>query len=294
MRNNLDYDYHKMTYPNLLRQVDKGVGEGRLDFVVEPMLLTLLERVARKNPRWQVIISTPKHSLVYENKELIGKVQLASQWNVTLGSHTVYEISGPRVGREMERKDARHTTQVNRAMQLIKKLFGAQTPKEIVEATAPKALSELSVLVHRKISEQSYIRTKIINHLAPLLKTHWSLVRSTVVQGGMPPRDVDNFEGRAEEAAKLKDMKQRVETVGRAAVAIAHKEGYLIKDVGVDTPAAYVDDTHDASILTPTMRKNIGMLKLVKEKEAVTGVGFRAEAGVFVVFKEDEENDGET
>jgi hypothetical protein len=290
MRNNLDFDYHKMTYPNLLKQVDKGVGADALSFGVEPMLLTLLERVARKNPRWEIIIETPKHSLVYEDKELIGKVQLSSNWNVSLGSHTVYDISGPRVGKELERKNSRHTVQINRAMQLIKKLFGAQTPREITATAMPAALNALEALVRGKVNDRNYVENSILNNLQPLLKTHWALVRDVAIKGGMAPELVASYKDKDSKAVSMRVLKTQIDERGKAALVIAHKDGYLVADVGdAHPPPVYVDDTHDASILTPTMRKNIGMLKLVKDNEAVTGVGFRAESGVFIVLKEDAE-----
>ena len=55
MRNELEYDYHKLGYDNLLRRAQKGESPDK----VNDMLLRLLNKVAEKYPSWEIIIDTP-------------------------------------------------------------------------------------------------------------------------------------------------------------------------------------------------------------------------------------------
>ena len=288
MRNELEYDYHKLGYDNLLRRAQKGESPDK----VNDMLLRLLNKVAEKYPSWEIIIDTGNRAVIYENKERLGMLMLVDRWSDASSCYNdTYQISGPRVDAELSRKSVRNTQSIVRAMALIRKLFGARTIKETYTEALGEVEHSLGNLQYEATNDKRELAHKIEKALRSLMESNWELVKKTALATGMTEDELDQYQVKASELAELLKFKEN------AVCVVRYKDGYILDGAPLPhlfTPrhfTLFYCNTANSEMLTQEDRRKIGMLKLVKVNTYVPDVGHRTGENIFLIAREVEHDE---
>tara|TARA_R110000751_G_scaffold4476_1_gene21968 strand:- start:4180 stop:5073 length:894 start_codon:yes stop_codon:yes gene_type:complete len=292
MRNELEYDYFPLDYPNLLQEVRKGQHkiEGLSDSI---MLLELLNKVAKKYPNWEIIVNYCRLAVVYENKEEIGKLSVVGPNHYSSGGRGGsfrYKIYGPRVAAGLKSDTARYTQNVASAMTLIRKLFGARTMTELYEQSWANADLGLRHVGHTAETKKAVLKSKIAETLRTLIRSDWELARKTALASGVPEATLDDYTLYDAESAEIAKFRRALK--GGGVCAVQYKDGYVINSTltfpsgDLTKPSIFCSNTINPGVLTQEDRKKIGMLKLVAPNTYVPDVGYREGEGTFLIARE--------
>jgi hypothetical protein len=268
-------------------EVVKG-GYAKSNLNAHTLLKQAIEKLAPMYPLWQFVV--PKVLMgdevntfkVVANGEELGSISRLYHGRDYVVAVTNHRISGSRVrGSEYKTKD------VDKAVLKVKKTFSPRNPKErIAEAHAEAG---------RLLNSQENGKLRALNkHEYSISAAMMEYVKDVGYAGflahvhTLEPRFRDVVLAHIENEKELRMEVKSIEEIRRqfdnqnAALIVRDSGKYLVR---IDDNVQIYDD----NTLPESMKRNLGMLKLVDAGFFLSGVGCRVNNEVFVVAAEEKE-----
>jgi len=251
----------------------------------------LIERLALKRPEWQFVASYGSCSeeelpdgtrvldiavrdvKVYEKRELLGTIEQGS-YSYRTKSHT-YMIGNHRTIAELERANAFKTSDIDKAVKLVGKHFGVKNDMELYVDAYKMANEGLNHQFKMKTGAMRRILSETDEQAFQFMLARWDQFLATIMDTRQ--REV---------LSEVPEMHSEVILLGamqqKSATFIIRQEGsYYIM---TNEAGGLEKKTNDE--LPNNVRHKLGILKLVRDGQAVSDVGFRASDNVFLILKD--------
>ena len=253
----------------------------------------LIERLALKRPEWQFVASYGSCSeeelpdgtrvldiavrdvKVYEKRELLGTIEQGS-YSYRTKSHT-YMIGNHRTIAELERANAFKTSDIDKAVKLVGKHFGVRNDKELYQEACRTARENI---IQQSKSKEGTVRRMWHNQneaTFAFMLARWDEFLATIVDTREREvlSEVPNIN---DEAMLLNSM-----TKTGATYTVRQQGDYYLM---TNKLGEFEKKTGDE--LPNIVRHKLGILKLVKDGQAVSDVGFKAAENIFLILKDNE------
>ena len=285
-------------YPNvtvspkkaLVPELNYPAGKARLR-IWSPLEQTV-SKLARLYPQWEFQATEFANTLgnspfgtsvaVYEDGELLGQLQRTYHAR----DHAI-AVMNERIEKSMDRGSYYKTTNPDKAIAKVKKMFFKSNTRERLE----KADTEASSLIHRQVHrmENKADRSKQeIQHAAMLYAMNSGYPQFLAYLLSVPSaenkatlKQMEDSEAYIADMMSIQDIRDK-HTDGKSALVIRDKDKYIVR-IG-DSVNLYDDAT-----IPQDLRGNLGLLKLVEKEHFVAGVGCKASDDVFVVIPKAQE-----
>lgn len=292
----MQYDRVKYTEITLLLPNIKVVWpvdrEKEAEFDVAPQIKPFIMEAAMKYPEWTFytkqfasisdVDKSYRHFMefeIYLGSESLGNL---SYHNNRKGE-IVYVLENKRINDIRERGRGAKTKDLNKAIKLLSKFYGAMTTFELIKDRMTKTTHELNS-VHYTVEREFNERFQALKpFFMEYLMENWERIREVAAKGGAK-------EGLLE-ATPVAYAEFRV--VDKIREAWSRNKGYIVLLQGND----YVVYDHanktnpeikDSSGLPEWMRRSIGLLKLIEPDHCLKDVGYKIDnMSFFLLLPED-------
>lgn len=200
-------------------------------------------------------------------------------------SNLKYKVHNHRINAKMERRSFYSTESVDKAVAKIKKEFTAKTMTELLsdaEKQAGQAMYDLRSNKHGEFRLHSQAVDKALMEYTTSVgwEPFKEYVRNTnvTIYNTIGKRDELYAEFLEMDAIEKQYQNDKALFVLRCDTMYSVKQG--------DNTVRYSD-----ADLPESMKRKLGMLKLIDPKHYITGVGFRADENSFVVMSDEEKKD---
>jgi len=287
---NVDIDTHvqeKLKGMNTRAKTPYVLGETGVSSHIHP----LIEKLALKYPQWQFVGSysacsestTADNSAaldisvrdfsVYDKRERLGQIELGGySWRTKTHS---FMIGNHRTSAALERATSFKTSNIDKAVKLVGKHFGVKNDMELYVDAYKIANEGLNHQFKMKTGAMRRILSETDEQAFQFMLARWDQFLATIVDTRQ--RDLlSEVPEMHSEVILLGAMQQKSVTF-----TIRQEGSYYI----MTNEAGGLDKkTNDE--LPNNVRHKLGILKLVKDGQAVSDVGFRASDNVFLILKD--------
>lgn len=266
------------------------------EFGINEHIQPLIEKLALKRPEWRFVASCGsfhsrddadliidfevKDFQVLDKREVLGAVELGS-YSYKTKLHN-FMIGNHRTSQALSRANAYKTSNIDKAVKLVLKHFGVKDDMELYDEAYRVGVEKLSSQVREKSNMVrrlwagsddkafAYILARWDEFLMSIsdVRERQSLIRLPEIQ---------------EEALLLTTLYKTGTTSGGDAYTICQQGDYYLMPDGAGGLTK-----KSADELPNNVRHKLGVLKLVKDGQAVSDIGFRANETTFMVFKDKE------
>ena len=284
--NLLKYDYEAMDLPNVFMTYRKG-SEERLPAKISPKLNELVEAVARKYPKWKLVADSYfnhdshyhiRRMAIYEGEERLG----------TIGENyvrcsTVFEMSNDRIKAERIRGQSTCTKDLNKAMKVIAKMFGAKTLYEVLSDGCDDISERLNRVHYSNDSSRSYAAHPLFAVMQAHILDNLAQYREILIGSGVSEGEIQKLVDAQDKAERSGEMKECFERNHGAVVQIRGADYIVCKTADpYKTMRKFTSDT-----LPSELKSVIGMLKLLDVDALIPSKGFKYSDSQFFVVVED-------
>lgn len=269
--------------PKLLETV--GVTITRADYrIAHSQLAELVWAVASQNPLWEVRIVSTSNSFaalklfVIQDGEKLGEI--GYEYNPRSGSN-VYVVN-QRIAAARSRNGGKQFSADNkRLLATIKKNFSRKTVGEKITDAENATTQALNTVVWDHSTRLGKLRhdlaERAVNYVSGVGK---ELFTQHLISIGMASNvdKLDKVVEAAEAVAVSSDIKDLYHK-GELVLIVLDNDKYIVK-YAVNT------EMHDIESLPQTLRRSLGMLKLVEKGQVVSNSGMRVGENVFIVVQD--------
>jgi hypothetical protein len=275
-----------MTYANIEMKEHDVFGDGiKRQAQIDPFMKPLIEQLALKFPQWTFVENASSSNKSHVNKtieayrfevrdkrEVLGTVDYSY-----LRGDKCYRIDNHRIEGMRERGSGTRTIHINKAIKHIEKFFGKKNPSE--KLTEAKRLAEqtLANVDNEKSWALQHAWTELKEPAQAFITSNYESFTATVVN---PNNRMANA---------VKDLPSKVNEY-RATQHLCQKykdkEAYIVFIEGVNYFVQRGEDpieVKQSDELPDVMRRAIGLLKLVEDKQVVADVGVRVNETTYLV-----------
>ena len=258
-----------------------GAEEARLNTYLKPILDALL--IAK--PLWTFQLLRPNgfdnilHTIeILNDGEVLGYVRRDSR-------EGKYLVGNERIDKQMQRRSYYSTTDTAKALSKIKKTFSSQTPAEILEKARGEAGSALFDTRQSKWHEYTHIKNQVDKAAMAFINGAGRQAFLAYAQANEPQIAEQIVKGDAmhEEHKHMSKVGDAFEK-SKAFVVVQKNSVYNVKSG--DNIVRYTD-----ADLPEFMRPKLGMLKLIDNRQYITGCGFKVSDSTFVVMNEESKDE---
>jgi hypothetical protein len=266
------------------------------DFGINEHIQPLIEKLALKRPEWRftasygnfhsrddaelIIDFEVKDFQVFDKREVLGVVELGSYsyktklFNFMIGNH--------RTSAALERANSYKTSNMDKAVKLVLKHFGARDDQELYDEAYRVGVDKLSGQTREKSGMVKRLWAGSDDKTFAYILAHWDefLMSIADVRERESLRRLPEIQ---EEALLLNTLYKTGTTTSGGAYTIYQQGDYYLM-----TCRTGQLEKKAADELPNNVRHKLGVLKLVKDGQAVSGIGFRANETTFMVFRDKE------
>lgn len=273
------------SYTNVVNEIPKARMQEDGKSTIHPKLDELISKLSLRHPEWQFIGEDSwfynsdkgfpvKRFRVYESGDKIGRLGLDT-WR----DGEKFEIRNDRITAAMDKRSYKSTRDVGKAVKLVEKFFGAKTMSERLAEGKSNVYSAIANKSWEANREFSKVMDKLTPALATYATLHMAEVRSTLEVYGAPVDALDKLTSKNEER-KLAQAMNDSRNGNRGTTVLLHGDRYiLVSDADYDNPV-----TLTASQLTEDTRGKLGILKVVRDDDAIESVGMRISSTMFYLL----------
>lgn len=288
-----------MTYANIKLEkhtyFDK-VKNARLDYdkqEIHPFMKPFVEALALKYPQWEFVECDSRSRWdadgnsypeadgfkIMEKREELGRIRV-DHWCRT-GDR--YWIDNFRIDAQKSRGRGFKTKHMDKAMKHVTKFFGSRNTTEIAQAAEERANNVKRSLLSNLQSDCRYKWNRLDDHAADFLMENWAAFESwlTPTVSGSTLESLQQYPEAYKhhmEACKIDNLINQ----GKAWLVNIVNSDYIMKQ-GEAVSISSSDQ------LPAKVRRNLGMLKLVQDREIISNVGIRVSEDTYYVLGEDNE-----
>lgn len=266
------------------------------EFGINEYIQPLIEKLALKRPEWRfvgaygsfqsrddadlIVDFEVRDFQVFDKREVLGVLELgAYSWKTKLHS---FHIGNHRTSAELARANAYKTSNIDKAVKLVLKHFGARDDQELYEQAYMVGVEKLSGQVREKNGMVRRLWAGSDDKAFAFVLDRWNefLMSITDVREREVLRRLPEIQ---EEALLLNTLYKTGTSPGGDAYTICQQgDYYLMRDGTGGLTKKSADE------LPNNVRHKLGVLKLVKDGQAVSDIGFRANETTFMIFKDKE------
>lgn len=283
-----------MTYANIkLKQHVVRQSDGT-EIKPEPMIHEFIkpfvEALALKYPQWEFVEDSHRTSWgssdvkgydvdgfkIMDKREELGRI--AVDHYCRTGKR--FFVDNFRIDAQKSRGSGFKTKHMDKAMKHVAKYFGTRNHTEILDAAEEKAHHVKRGLMHNLSSECRIYWTRLDDHAAHFMMQHWENFAEYVKSLGNA--------GLVESVAKYPEAYRHHAEAQKISALIDCGEAYLVNITNSDYIVKHKGSVSilESDALPATVRRNLGMLKLVKDREIISNVGIRVSEDTFYVVGE--------
>lgn len=286
------YDERVLGLPNLVCAIDKS----RADYVDAPVeiyksLDEFMKEAAVKYPRWKFIGFRPwiktrmngAHVLevsrfrVYEGRELVGEIGCGQS---SRGKDYIV-LTNDRIEGMRERGTSMKTGNKEKALKLLGKHFGVKTPAELWHE-GYDVCSQIAYATDRETKHRFDVNySSLVGYLIPYFMEHWDEIRAIAEKRKADPQMLDAIPDLYDKRLIAHEVRTCLENK-KGVVVVTHGTSYVVKDGDTESLMSYDTDT-----LPEWIKRGVGLLKLVENRNVLKDVGLRADDDTFFVIRKD-------
>jgi hypothetical protein len=288
MSDELKYDFHELTLPNIVGRWEKE--KERREIRVERYVKPFVEALAKKYPQWRFVATqywqqhpnegepyAEAHRFyVYDGREPLGAISTDYGRN----QERVYSIANERISDTRKRGDTVKTKDLNKAVKTVGKMFGAKTINERLADVRVDALNSIYRVYQDRAGAFQNTYNHVAKHLMPYIMANYESLAAIAIEGGASPTTVGNLLDAHEQFQITKEINECQQN-NTGAVVLIHGSDYAVSDKdanGQDRLRIMSTDT-----LPPHIKRSVGMLKLVEPKYFIKGAGMKINDTAFFV-----------
>lgn len=266
------------------------------EFGINEHIQPLIEKLALKRPEWRFVASygnyhgrddadlivdfEVKDFQVLDKREVLGVVELGSYsyktklFNFMIGNH--------RTSQALERANSYKTSNMDKAVKLVLKHFGVRDDRELYDQAYMVGVEKLSGQAREKGGVVRRLWAGSDDKAFTYILARWEefLMSIADVREREALRSLPEIQ---EEALLLDTLYKTGTSPGGDAYTICQQGDYYLM-----TNNGGVLEKKSADELPNNVRHKLGVLKLVKDGQAVSDIGFRANETTFMVFRDKE------
>jgi hypothetical protein len=276
--------------PKLAEKNTQREANGEKPFEVSFMLSTVITKLATDKPLWDFIAFKANSTQVIEfsvqkDGEKLGEI--GYDWH---GRNYCVFVKNKRISDKLLRSDRYKTTDTDKAVLKVKKMFGSMSTNERVAVAAAKAAEVTNTASNHKWAQIREVEAKIERVSNQYVKEEGFDVFVTWLKSQDTQKTRDTLEG-IDNKVRLGIEMLTIQKVrdhfneGKAVLVIKDGGKYIVK-VGDKV------DLYDDNTLPQEMRGKLGMLKLVEAEQFVTDTGCRINDETFILILEEVKDEG--
>ena len=268
-----------------------------LEPVILPLMQPFVEALALKYPQWEFVECDSRaqwssdgryyHAadgfVIMDKREELGKIRI-DHW-CRAGSR--YWVDNFRIDAQRSRGSGFKTKHMDKAVKYVAKYFGSRNVMEIMDASEEAAGRVLSNVVSNLQVDVRYKWRRLDSFAAAFLMQNWgefaSYVRNAAAGQTAFVEAAEQYPAaytHETEALKISDLVDK----GKAWLVNTSNSSYIVKQGGTVSIG-------ESEQLPNIVRRNLGMLKLVQDREIISNVGLRVdETTYYVIGEQDEEH----
>ena len=287
----LKYDYIELTLPNIVGRWEKD--KERREIRVEKDIKPFVEALAKKYPQWRFVSTSFWHQrpdnaepyaeahrfYVYDGREALGQIST----DYGRSREKVYAINNERISTSRQRGDTTKTKDLNKAVKIVGKMFGAKTINERLAEAQSDATNEIYRVYQDRASTFQRTYEHIAKHLMPYIMANYESLAPIAVQGGANAETVGKLVSAHEEFKITKEIHECQQN-NTGAVVLIHGSDYAV--MGKDDTGEHKTRIFSTDTLPPHIKRSVGMLKLVEPKYFIKGAGMKIHDQAFFIVKE--------
>ena len=261
--------------------------------LIHEFMQPFVEALALKYPQWEFVecdhrsmwvgdkkcIYVADGFAIMDKREELGKIRV-DHW-CRAGKR--FDIDNDRINAKKQRGRGFKTKHQDKAIKYVAKYFGAKDMTELLEDAEKDA---------------EYVKTNILQNLNSELRLHWRRLDDYAAQymvenwGGFSDW-VSGFatSGTMEAIGKFPQAYTNYEEARKINGLIHDDKTFLVHIVNSDYIVKHKGSVSilESDALPATVRRNLGLLKLVKDRELISNVGIRVSEDTFYVVGENNE-----
>lgn len=281
-----------MTYANIILKQDNDDTNGnKFASKIDPFLALLVEPLALKYPNWEFKESGTSYEShmdsngygkknftattfkVFEKREELGTIYV-DKYN----RQERYGVDNFRIGAMRERGSGMKTIHLKKAMRHVEKYFGKKNLDEKMKDARDKAETVAYHASNELHRQQEWAWNKLIDDAKNfLVSKYWEEFVSFV-----NPKHASDAENYPKLLSEGKAGRQLYD-----AVRDSKKDYYLVSIEGMRYSISRANDPiqiKESDELPAFIKRSVGMLKLLEDKQIIGGVGMRVDAETFIVL----------
>ncbi len=269
---------------------ERREANGEKPFGVSQMLRSVIAKLATDKPLWDFIASKTNSCDVTEfvvegsNGERLGEIGF--DWH---GRNYCVYVRNKRITDKLSRSDRYKTTDTDKAVLKVKKMFGSMNTNERISIAAAKAAEVTNQASNHKWAQiraeeakiervsNQYVKEEGFDVFVAWLKSQDNQRARDTLEG------IDNKVRLGIEMLTIQKVRDHFNE-GKAVLVIKDGGKYIVK-VGDKV------DLYDDNTLPQEMRGKLGMLKLVEAEQFVTDTGCRINDETFILILEEVKNE---
>lgn len=283
-----------MTYANIkLEQHKVEYNDGRVEYPeprIHEFMKPLVEALALKYPNYEFVecdfraewgagdnrFYVADGFKVMDKREELGKIRV-DHW-CRAGKR--YWIENFRIDAQKTRGLGFKTKHQANAMKYVAKFFGAKNIEELMDAAEERANHTRGNITNRLSMDVRHLWMLLDDYAGMYMVKNWDSFNGWL-SGFATSNVMDTASKYPEAYGKLEETKKINEVIknNKAWLVFINNSDYIVKVNGHVSIMSSED--------LPTMvRRNLGMLKLVQDKELITNVGIRVDESTYYVVGE--------
>jgi len=291
--NDLDSELVVIGLPNVFARLPlnrESLEEGKVLYVdafVEP----LINAAAKSNPHWQFVsygggwfsergCKFINFSVIH-NRQVLGKISTDY-----FGHNKVFEIANPRIGKELSRGRSKRTKDLKQALKFIAKYFRVDTSHELLNDSLGVVRDVLYKIASRA-DGVFYERYRVVSReLVPEIMGQWDQTyRILAVKHNVPTSIIESIVDTYHSTVYANKVNTCMQNDKGVAILV-RGDDYLVSHSAhaIKNMQVFTTDTLPISI-----KRAVGMLKLVPEYRMLDGVGVRLREDLFYVTADEEQ-----
>lgn len=281
------YEYIELDMPNIFHAWKVGDDKANVKFGIDKDIKDFIIQAAIKFPMWKFVgISSWRRDVggilsameayrfyVYEDREQIGV--LSTEHSRAHGR--MYCIGNDRIANARERGSSARTKDLDKALKIMAKQFGARTIFERVTTAMEECSQNLYAIRRTKYIEFNGAYTSLTTKLTRHLMDNWDLTLEMAKTNGVDPKILETLPTKYEDYTIAEGVQECFDQ-GKGAVVTIHGNDYAVKE-GDRVTIYGTDDLPD------WLKRGVGMLKLVDKHALISGIGFKINEQSFFVMK---------
>jgi hypothetical protein len=266
------------------------------EYGISEFIHPLIEKLALKRPEWRfvakygsfrnhdneelIIDFETRDFAVYDKRELLGGIELGSySWKTKLHS---FHIGNDRTSQALARASSYKTSNIDKAVKLVLKHFGAKDDRELYDQAYMNGVEKLSSQTREKSNMVRRLWSSNDDKAFAFIIGHWDKFLMSIADV-RERQALSKLPELQEESLLLSTLYKTGTSPGGDAYTICQQGDYYLM-----TNDAGVLEKKSGDELPNNVRHKLGVLKLVKDGQAVSDIGFRANETTFMVFRDKE------